>query len=320
MTRPRIYGDESRARAAVARYIRSADDLIDQAEGVRKRLESDDKLVEFELFGGGWPDDVKRWEVSAWRGLRKYLQDQTEDVLPVLGSDPPDLPPDDASPAERLKSIDRRAAALLEIVVAWLHEARDELRDLQAKLGVRRNIGVSARTPARFDELPASGLVAEEVINDYERDMCAPHTSKQLAQAIGAAKEVTEATLRAALARLDEPWADGDDLPALMKKWRKAVAAKAPPDAEGKDVLDRAQAALANVVTFLAEWRNPYGRAWVKTCFRSRAGIRPTTSWLVVSGIGSLGGGRVLRDRCWYSTQSNALDRFRGLLPAQSMG
>lgn len=52
---------------------------------------------------------------------------------------------------------------------------------------------------------------------------------------------------------------DGDELPLLMKKWRKEIGTHAPPDPKGAGVLDNAQAALANLVTFLAQWRNKYG-------------------------------------------------------------
>ena len=45
-----------------------------------------------------------------------------------------------------------------------------------------------------------------------------------------------------------------------MKKWRTAIRELAPPDAEGQESLDKAHAALGNLVTFLAQWRNAYGR------------------------------------------------------------
>jgi hypothetical protein len=66
--------------------------------------------------------------------------------------------------------------------------------------------------------------------------------------------------LRAALNRLDASYAARDELPVLMKKWRTAIGDVAPPDSQGKATLDKAQAALANLVKFLAEWRNTYGR------------------------------------------------------------
>jgi hypothetical protein len=125
---------------------------------------------------------------------------------------------------------------------------------------VRRGVATTAPAPARFEELHASGLVGEKVIDDHAREMLSPHTPKQLYNAIGSAKELTEATLRAALDRLGESHRQRDDLPILMKKWRRAIGTLAPPGSEGEATLDKAQAALANLVVFLAEWRNTYGR------------------------------------------------------------
>jgi hypothetical protein len=124
----------------------------------------------------------------------------------------------------------------------------------------QRDVGKEAPAPARFEELHASGLVAEKVINDHAKEMRSPHTPRQLYNAIGSAKELTEAALRAALDRLGMPYGKKDDLPVLMKKWRRTVGPLAPPDPQGQDTLDKAQAALANLVTFLGEWRNAYGR------------------------------------------------------------
>jgi hypothetical protein len=134
------------------------------------------------------------------------------------------------------------------------------MQEVQAALGVKRGIATKAPAPARFEELHASGLVSEKVINDHAKDMRSPRTSRQLYNAIGSAKELTEATLRAALDRLGESYGRGDDLPGLMKKTRKAIGKVAPPDPHGEAALDKAQTALANLVTFLAEWRNAYGR------------------------------------------------------------
>ena len=103
------------------------------------------------------------------------------------------------------------------------------------------------------------------MINDHAKDMVSPRTPKQLADAIGSAKELTEATLRASLDRLGETYKPNDTLPALMKKWRTAVGKVAPPDPLGEDALNKALAALANLVTFVAEWRNTYGRGHGKT-------------------------------------------------------
>ena len=113
-------------------------------------------------------------------------------------------------------------------------------------------------------------------------DMRNPQTPKQLANAIGAAKELTEATLRAALDRLGEPWAPQDEMPRLMKKWRTRIGGDASPDASTHETLGSALAALGNVVTFVAAWRNAYGRGHGRARYPS--GLRARHARLAVDG------------------------------------
>lgn len=83
---------------------------------------------------------------------------------------------------------------------------------------MRRGVTLAAPGPPKFAELHASGLVADKIVNDLGKAMASPHTPRQLANAIGSAKELAEATLRAALDRLGEPYARLDDMNALMKE------------------------------------------------------------------------------------------------------
>jgi hypothetical protein len=226
--------------------------LLDQAIGVRKRIDAlprdqrDGKLIAL-AAEQGWAKDLRRWFGKAQRAVGPYLQEQFHEVLPVLALG---LPPDTGK---------SRHAIALDNGVEWLGKAHEELQSLQGSLGASRQIAATASPPARFEELLGSGLVGDKVIHDHAKAMAAPRTPKQLYDAIGSAKELVEATLRGALDRLGEDSVPRDDLPRLMKRWREAVGKLAPPDPEGEGILDRAQAALANIVTFLAEWRNAYG-------------------------------------------------------------
>jgi Abortive infection C-terminus len=82
----------------------------------------------------------------------------------------------------------------------------------------------------------------------------------QLYNAIGSVKELTDATLRAALDRLGTPYGKKDDLPVLMKKWRRTVGPLALPDLQGRTRSVKRRRQWRNLVTFLGEWWNTYGR------------------------------------------------------------
>jgi hypothetical protein len=130
---------------------------------------------------------------------------------------------------------------------------------------------LSTASPSRFAELEASGLIDPIVVVGHAEDMASPRTPKQLADAIGAAKDLAEATLRGALDWLGEPWRETDELTTLMRKWREQIEHVAPPDPKGRASLDAAQAALGNLLRFLAEWRNAYGRGHGPNAVSTRA-------------------------------------------------
>jgi len=224
-------------------------ELLDQLEGTRNLMaeaNADGRRLRTELEEMQWTDEVERWHVTVIRSAHRHLAQAGPTVLPTVTMP---WPPDTGKP---------RHARRIAWVEPWLRKSLDELEALRAKLGVRRGV-TAAPPPYRFAELEASGLVDQEVIAGHMRDMANPRTPKQLADAIGASKELAEATLRGALDRLGEPWRDTDEVGVLMRKWRQRVEQLAPPDPAGRGSLDAAQAALANLLRFLAEWRNAYG-------------------------------------------------------------
>jgi Abortive infection C-terminus len=273
--RPRIYGDESNARRAIARYIASGQELLDQSVGVRnqiaeakakqskkpkprpkpkpRRAGSDSLdlaflLPTFEIkvedwIASDWIETMRSWRERAARPMHRYLQEQYRETLPALAHGP-------GWPIS------------LDTGEPWLRSAVDELLHLQAALGIQRAIAPSPPAPTRFSELLGSGLVDAKVVNDHAKSMTtALRTAKQRSDAIGAAKELIEATLRGALDQLGMPPRSRDNLPTLMKAWRGAIG-QAAPSRSGADVLARA---LNAQVMFLAEWRNRYGRGHGRT-------------------------------------------------------
>jgi hypothetical protein len=250
VARPRLYGDESRIKAALARHIASASDLLDRLEGVKSLMRAaygGPNGIAASLREMDWTEEVSRWRTRVHRMLLRNLAGDAPAILPTLTRD---WPPETGKP---------RHARTIDWVEPWLRDSLTELLALKDLLGVTR--GVAAVSPgwAAFAELQASGLIESAVIDGYVKDMRDPRTPKQLANAIGAAKELTEATLRAALDRFEETWRTSDDLNALMKKWRRRAEQLAPPDPTTSATLDRALAALGSLVTFLAAWRNAYG-------------------------------------------------------------
>jgi hypothetical protein len=227
---------------------------------------AEELLAEFIILG--W-ESPQRWQANARNGLSKHLQDQMDEVLPVLCAGVPQRKRRVGTSGRRptLKRENDVVLGELDSYVEWVTSACDELKELQAAVGVRRGIVPTPVTAGRFEELLASGLVDRQVIEDHARDMRAPKTPKQLADAIGAAKELTEATLRAAIDHAGESWKPRDDLGVLMRIWRDATRKKAAPDSEGEEALSRVQAGLGSLITFLAEWRNPYGDGHGRTSY-----------------------------------------------------
>jgi hypothetical protein len=227
--RPRIYGSEPNFRRALARYIKSGNAVIDESLKIRQGILDAELLAELLIFS--W-DSPQRWYSTTRHGLSKYLHG-VEEVLPVLCAGVPSRKPKEPREPPGIKREPAHSLKELDTWVSWLSAARDELRELQSVIGVRRGIAPTPVTAARFEELLASGLVDHQVIEDHARDMCGPRTPKQLATAIGAAKELTEATLRAAIDHCGESWKSGDDLGMLMKTWRNAMHEKGCPRPRG---------------------------------------------------------------------------------------
>ena len=261
--RPTVYGSEARFKASLRRHIVRGRELLAEAQRVHDEMAStpDRVSLQSEIEEMEWTDDVERWRGTVLRSVRRALGRNSGALLAKVTVS---WPSDSGKP---------RHARTIGWVEPWLRDSIRDLESLLGMLGVRRDLAISVPPPSsRFAELRASGLVDAAVIDAHAREMGDPRSPKQLVDAIGAAKELTEATLRGALDRVGEPWGAGDDLGALMRTWRRKVGRTAPPDSAGIDALDKVEAALGNVVVFLGEWRNLYGRGHGRT--RYEPGLR----------------------------------------------
>jgi hypothetical protein len=132
MTKPRIYGDEARFRAALTRAIRSGEALLAQTDGVRERMKlaQGSKLDEIAIEQE-WEGAFRRWFNATGNALVKFLQEQLnpswnsapgdDEVLSTLSNG---LPPDDGKP---------RHSIGIESGEEWLSKTLDELRTLAAE-------------------------------------------------------------------------------------------------------------------------------------------------------------------------------------------
>jgi hypothetical protein len=149
MTKPRIYGDEGQFRRALTRSIRNGQTLLDQTEGVRRRM----KLVEESrldtlVIEQDWEQGFRRWFNATGRALAPFLQEQLavpwggrgedDGVLPTLSAG---LPPDSGKPRHRI-GIDNGEE--------WLRKTLDELRELQTEIA-----------PASTPSAPSRASVAQ---------------------------------------------------------------------------------------------------------------------------------------------------------------
>ena len=132
MKRPRIHGDEADCTAAVAAYIRRAEELLDEAVDVRSRLVADTSRISqlgVSLEGfieDEWARNLRGWFGDARETMGKYLQEQLQDVLPIIEFG---LPRTTGTPSYTT-AVDRNEP--------WLRRALDELRDFQTALSVSR--------------------------------------------------------------------------------------------------------------------------------------------------------------------------------------
>jgi hypothetical protein len=128
MKRPRIRGDGADCRAAVAAYIQRAEELLDQAIGVRERVVAltgaqDVPPWEAAVVENDWAREVRLWFNGARETMSQYLEEQLQEVLPVVEVG---IPLATRSPSYAI-DLDRGEP--------WLRDALNELQGLQHALG-----------------------------------------------------------------------------------------------------------------------------------------------------------------------------------------
>jgi hypothetical protein len=128
MERPHIQGDEVDCRAAVAAYIQRAEELLDEAVGVREQVVAwEDSGFspwgEAATIENDWAREVRLWFKGARDAMSRYLGKQLQEVLPVVEVG---IPLATAKPGHAID---------LDKGEPWLRDAPTELQGLQRALG-----------------------------------------------------------------------------------------------------------------------------------------------------------------------------------------
>ena len=88
MKRPPIHGNEVGCRAAVAAYIQRAEELLDQAAEVRRRVVALTGAQDVPPWEAAvvddWAREVRLWFKDAREAMSQYLGEQLQEVLPVI--------------------------------------------------------------------------------------------------------------------------------------------------------------------------------------------------------------------------------------------
>lgn len=248
----RVFGDRTKFRRKLRDRIRAGMHLLDECEGGRLRLApATDTGLRAQL------ENFSVVETLAGRTDRWYRENRAL-VATHLGADGADQWPTSVRTERGAPH-----AARLEEARSWIEADLLVLRQILSRVPARRALDPVAPTAVRLDELWNAGLLDPEVLRSYEQRMSGIGSRQKAPVAIGAAKELVEATLKAALERLDEaPPPPTSDFLAVAKRVRAALrrrAAEGAPDGRGTDALDRFQSGLAGALQALDEWRNLYG-------------------------------------------------------------
>ena len=153
---------------------------------------------------------------------------------------------------------DSSPSAHLDQLETYLETDLAILNHLVLTIPAKKQRDAVAVRSVRLDELWTSALLDPQLMLSYEQRMSAIGTPRNAVVAIGAAKELVEATLKAALQRLKQPApAPSEDFQKIAKRVRDALRRQFPeaaPDAEGVAHFELFQTHLAGLLGDLHDW------------------------------------------------------------------
>lgn len=246
-----VYGDNKKFRARLRDLIGQGDELIAEIDAIESRYEAPPSTrglaaaLQAMPFVTVVPKRLTDWHVRVHKALVKYL-----------GKSAPEW----RSQSDLLESGNADVIAACMRAREQVRATQNELRDILSRVP-GRHLSMPAPSGPDLVELRASGLVAEAVLDGYAKRMSKFNTTHQLAEAIGASKELVEATSRALLTLLGEPVTKNDDFPSLGRNLRKALEQRSgfAPKGKGADILTRLQQGISTSAHALNALRNEYG-------------------------------------------------------------
>ena len=267
----RVFGSPIAVRQKLLRQVQRGSDLLGQLEGARARLAvtkrgGEASLAGFMIVEESYPA-IRSWARASRRMLETHVGSSEAQGFPIIS-----------------RQHNHTHATELDQFSVFVKNRILGLQELCDRIRVRRNVDRVAPLGIRLDELRDSNLVDIDLLSNLEAKMKLSMTPRNLRDAIGAAKEVTEATLRAVLELTESITVEGIwNLPQLAKAVRDSLrrrAAEVAPSAGEYDGVDRLQAGLANIIQTLAEIRNEHGSGHGRP--RLAKGLRPRHARLAI--------------------------------------
>jgi hypothetical protein len=250
--RLKVFGDEAKFRDVLRRRLKVGQELLDHLASVRAQIKP------ARPGESGLERALARYSIGLEevnQGYLRFIRDNHRAIRKYLGPEADNFAKAKAKRRTGLETPEEDA----DYLEARINYERAELRRVLDRVPPP---GPSTVRPPedRFAELRRSGLIQEAVLNSYVRRMSRTRTKAQISDAIGAAKELLEATMCGALELLSVPYPN-DDFGRLGKILRQEMTKLEPgvPTTKAADALKQLASGFVTTELALATLRNDLG-------------------------------------------------------------
>ncbi len=258
----RIYGDAAKFRTKLRQRVTLGKHLLDELAGARQGIEeraAQDRgdqpsghvhgvisAIAAEMDAARVLDPIDTRAISWGRANRTLVEIHLGPAAQgMLGS---------------IRLDDRLVlpSARLDQLETYLQKDLATLSHLVLTIPDKKQRDAVAVRSVRLDELWTSALLDPQLMLSYEQRLSTIGTPRSAVVAIGASKELVEATLKAALQRLNQPAPPpNEDFQKIAKRVRDALRRQFPeaaPDADGLEHFELFQTHLAGLLGDLHDW------------------------------------------------------------------